>query len=437
MRISLKKLASITLFTAALSQAAGALAELSSVEKQLASRIDQQLEQARSELKAAVNINSGTMNFAGVERVGRLYQQQFDELGFRTEWLLGKAFNRAGHLQASYGSKGPKILMIGHLDTVFTKESAFQEYQDLGDGKVAGPGITDMKGGNTIVVAALRALKAEGLLDQLQVRVVFTGDEESSGRPLSLSKQALIEGAKWADIALGFEDGDSSIKTAVIARRGSSGWSLKIKGRPAHSSQVFSDDVGYGAAYEMARILNQFRVQLDGLGSVTVNPGLLSAGNAQEEFAMNNSVAASGKSNIVSQWGYVKGDIRTLSPEELAKAQQIMRDIVSQNLKHTSAELVFAEGYPPMPPTDANRALLKQYSQVSEDLNYGPVAPVNPRKAGAADISFAADHVEMALDGLGLMGSGGHTVDEVADMDSFKKNIQKAAILLHRLAREK
>jgi len=70
---------------------------------------------------------------------------------------------------------------------------------------------------------------------------------------------------------------------------------------------------------------------------------------------------------------------------------------------------------------------------VSESLGYGPVVAVNPRNAGAADISFTADHVDMALDGLGLMGSGGHTKDEVADMTSFNKNMHKAAILIYRL----
>ncbi|MBB6522497.1 M20/M25/M40 family metallo-hydrolase [Pseudoteredinibacter isoporae] len=431
-----KRLLTGSFLLASLLQAGLSHAELTTIEKNIVQRANQQLPQALEELKTAVNINSGTMNFTGVEKVGRLYQQQFDELGFKTEWISGKDFNRAGHLQASYGERGPKILMIGHLDTVFTKDDSFQAYRDLGDGKVAGPGITDMKGGNTIVVAALRALKAEGLLKDLQVRVLFTGDEESSGRPLSLSKKAIIDGAKWADIALGFEDGDSSIKTAVIARRGSIGWRLEVSGRPAHSSQVFTDEVGYGAAYEVARILNDFRQQIDGLGAATVNPGLLVAGNEALKLDVSNAAAMAGKSNIVAQTAMVKGDLRTLSPKELAQAQATMKKIVQKNLKHTSATLTFAEGYPPMPPTDANRKLLTQYSQISEDLNYGPVAPVNPRKAGAADISFAADHVDMALDGLGLMGSGGHTRDEVADMDSFTKNIHKAAILMHRLAKQ-
>ena len=75
------------------------------------------------------------------------------------------------------------------------------------------------------------------------------------------------------------------------------------------------------------------------------------------------------------------------------------------------------------------------YSDVSQALGYGPVKPVNPRNAGAADISFTAGLVDMGLDGLGLMGRGGHTRDEVADMTSLVKNTQKAAILIYRLSK--
>jgi len=99
-----------------------------------------------------------------------------------------------------------------------------------------------------------------------------------------------------------------------------------------------------------------------------------------------------------------------------------MQDIVSDNLAHTSATLAFSEGYPPMAPTAGNRTLLKMYSEISESLGYNKVEAVNPRNAGAADISFTAGLVDMGLDGLGLMGSGGHTKDEVADITSLLKS---------------
>lgn len=403
------------------------------IEKKITQHIDESLADSASLLEKTVNINSGTMNFDGVKKVGALYQAEFDAMGFETQWVDGEEFNRAGHLVASFGSTGPKILMIGHLDTVFAKDDAFQNYKRIDDNHVAGPGITDMKGGDVIIIAALKALKELDLLDKVSVKVVMTGDEESSGSPLSLSKKALIDAAIWADIALGFEDADGDIKTAVVARRGSIGWQLDVTGKPAHSSQIFTDTIGYGAIFEVARILNTFREELAGVGNITFNPGLIAGGTEVTVQPENSIVQGFGKTNVVAKEVTVKGGIRTLTPEELTKAKNLMQDIATRSLPHTSATLTFEEGYPPMAPTEQNYALLKMYSDVSESLGYGPVEPVNPRNAGAADISFAADHVDMAIDGLGLMGEGGHTKDEIADMTSFAQNIHKAAVLIYRL----
>lgn len=407
---------------------------LSDTESAIVTQIDKQLPAAKLMLEKVVNINSGTLNLAGVKAVGDEFTKAYQELGFSTQWIDGSEFERAGHLVATYGHQGPKILLIGHLDTVFAKLDPFQRYTPFTNNQVAGPGITDMKGGNVIMLEALRALKALNLLDSMQIKVVHTGNEESSGKPLTKSKKALIDAGIWADIALGFEDGDSNIKTAVIARRGASSWTLKVAGNAAHSSQIFTHEVGYGAVFEAARILDQFRQQLAGVGNLTFNPGLILGGTQINQIDKQPEGSAFGKMNVVAQSLLVKGDIRSLSHQELDSAKNIMQKIVADNLPQTEASIEFDAGYPPMAPKTGNKKLLALYSTISQELGYGSVLAVNPRKAGAADISFVADHVDMALDGLGLMGSGGHTKDEVADMDSFDKNMHKAAILLHRLS---
>jgi glutamate carboxypeptidase len=123
-------------------------------EQAIIKQVNAGLTQSLAELEQVVNINSGTMNFAGVKQVGDVFKKQFEQLGFETQWIDGSEFNRAGHLVAKYGNKGPKILMIGHLDTVFAKNDAFQKFQRINDTKIAGPGITDMKGGDVIIGAA-------------------------------------------------------------------------------------------------------------------------------------------------------------------------------------------------------------------------------------------------------------------------------------------
>ncbi|MDJ0652969.1 MAG: M20/M25/M40 family metallo-hydrolase [Xanthomonadales bacterium] len=396
--------------------------------------VDAELESARALLQRSVEVNSGTMNFAGVRANGNLLAPEFSKLGFDVAWIDGAPFNRAGHLVARLENGGLRLLLIGHLDTVFAIDSPFQNYLPLPGDRVKGPGITDMKGGNVIMLTALKALDAAGLLDRISVHAILTGDEESRGRPLDIATRELVDSARWADIALGFEDGDGNPETAVISRRSASSWSLVVTGTPAHSSQIFQPDIGYGAVFEAARILDGFRTSLEPMQDLTFNPGVLVGGTDIDLDGTTKRGTAFGKTNVIARSLKARGDLRAVSPEQLAAARSKMREIVAGSLPGTTAELVFSDSYPPMAPTVANRKLLEIYSRVSSDLGYGPVAAVNPRNAGAADISFAAAHVDMALDGLGLMGTGGHTDNEIADMTTLESQAKRAAILIYRLS---
>ena len=384
-------------------------------------------------LQQAVEINSGTMNFEGVEQVGQLFADAFEVLDFEVSWVDGAEFGRAGHLVARHHGQGPHLLLIGHLDTVFEADSPFQHFERVGVERAKGPGITDMKGGNVIIVEALAALKEVGVLEDLQVTVVMTGDEESSGRPLSEARRVLLEAADDADVALGFEDGDGNPETAVIARRGYTGWRLTVSGTPAHSSLIFREDVGNGAAFEVARILEGFRRELAGERFLTFNPGVVLAGTQVSYDDAHSTGDAFGKGNVIAEHGVVTGDLRTLTMDQLASAKARMQDIVARHLPGTSAEIEFTDGYPPLAPTEGNRRLLSLYDQASRDLGFGEVSAVDPSAAAPADISFTAGRVAMALDGLGLMGKGGHTVGETADLATLPSQAKRAAVLMYRL----
>ncbi|PCJ47974.1 MAG: peptidase M20 [Gammaproteobacteria bacterium] len=408
---------------------------LSDAEQKIVTLVDDEMSRAKKLLEKVVNINSGTMNFAGIKQVGQIFIEELNEIGFDAKWIEGSAFNRAGHLFAARGDRGIKLLLIGHLDTVFASDSSFQKFQKLEGNKVTGPGIVDMKGGDVIIIQALRTLKAAGLLDEISVQVVMTGDEEKRGSPHSLANKVLIDSAKWADVAIGFENGDGNPKTLVVARRGSVNWALDVTGRPSHSSQIFQKDIGYGAVLETARILNSFREQLEPMPNLSFNPGVIVGGTDVQLNRLTSKGTAFGKSNVVAQLVQVSGGVRTTSPAQLADAKKKMQDIVDNNLLHTTAVLKFNEGYPAMAPRDSNYQLLSIYNRISLDLGFGKVVAVDPRKAGAADISFAADHVLMSVDGLGLMGKGGHTINETADMATFSSQIKRAALLMHRLGK--
>jgi glutamate carboxypeptidase len=407
--------------------------DLPAAEQAIVKAVDAQGRQAVALLERIVNINSGSMNLAGVRAVGAVLRAELDSLGFVTRWEDGTPYQRAGHLIAERTGTGPRLLLIGHLDTVFEPDSPFQHFEMVDATHARGPGVIDMKGGDVIIVQALKALRDAGQLDRMSITVVMHGDEEHSGEPIGLARRALIEAARTADIAIGFEDGDGDPKTAVIARRGTSSWLLETTGTAGHSSQVFRPDIGAGAIYEAARVVNGFRERMAGEQYLTFNPGVILGGTAATLDVENARGTAFGKTNVIAAEAVVSGDLRTLAPEQLARAKATMEEIVSQPLPGTHSTITFDDGYPPMAPTDGNRRLLARFDEVSRDLGFGPVTPVDPGAAGAADVSFTAGLVTMAMDGLGLSGRDGHSAQETADLSTIPMLTKRAAVLFHRL----
>ncbi|WP_316928064.1 M20/M25/M40 family metallo-hydrolase [Gillisia marina] len=384
-----------------------------------------------------VNINSGTLNAKGVKEVGMLFQQAFNDIDFKTRWVeMPEEMNRAGHLFAeTSGDKGKKLLLIGHLDTVFEEDSPFQKFKKINDSIAHAPGGNDMKGGDVIILFALKALHENGLLKDAQIIAAFTGDEESTGKPLSISRKDLIEAAKRSDIALGFETA-TGYNNVTIARRGSSDWEVEVKGKRAHSSGIFSEDTGAGAIFEMSRILNAFYTDVKGEEYLTFNPGVLVGGTFAEIDDLTSKGTVFGKTNVVAQKAIVKGGLRFISEEQKENARNKMREIVSNNLPQTSAEVKFTDSYPAMAPTKGNEDLLEVFSNVSEALGQGKVAAYDPSKRGAADISFVASYVD-GLDGLGTMGNNAHTPEETVNLNTIENLTKRAAILIYRLLNTK
>ena len=403
-------------------------------ERAIVSAVDAGNQQALALLEKAVNINSGTHNFPGVRAVGDLFRKEFDALGFKTTWVDGAAFKRAGHLVAEHPGRGPRILLVGHLDTVFEPDSPFQKFERLDDKTAKGPGIIDMKGGDVVILGALKALKTAGALDAMNVIVVMTGDEEDAGDPQEAARKPLVDAAQGAEYALGFEDGPGDPRYAVTARRGTSSWKLQVQGKTGHSSQIFRQDIGYGANYELARIVDGFRRKLAGEAHLTFNPSLVLGGTAIDVDEILSRGTASGKTNVIAGRAVALGDLRTLSKEQLQHVRDAMKAVVADApLAQTEATLTFDDGYPSLPPTEGNAKLLAEYDRASRDLGFGPVAAVSPDRAGAADVSFISGVVKSIIDGVGLMGHDDHSPAETADLTTLSSQTKRAAILLYRL----
>lgn len=430
MKISLLALAAFFALSALPASAA-----LSPEEQKIRDAVAARETEAIAFLEKTVNIGSGTMSHVGVKAVGAEFSEAFEELGFTVRWEdFPPEVNRAGHLIATReGAHGKKLLLIGHLDTVFESEDgavAFRRDGDIG----YGPGVNDMKGGDVVALFALKALADAGALDGAAIEIIFTGDEEMTGKPIATSRASLIDAAKRADIALNFESGEDGV--AVTSRRGASAWRLATSGKRAHSSGVFSADVGAGAIYEAARIIDDFYASLHKQKYLTFNVGAIVGGSdVQYDFDANKG-SAFGKTNVVAQKAVVDGDLRFISEQQKEKARSAMRKIVARHLPLTGAEIEFIDSYPAMAPTAGNAALLALYSGVSTDLGGATFVANDPLQRGAADISFAAPYVDAALDGLGPTGEGGHTPVESINLKSVREATERAAILIYRLTRE-
>jgi glutamate carboxypeptidase len=408
--------------------------KLTATERKLIASVQQRMPQTEKLLEQVVNINSGTLNVAGVREVGNVFQKEFDALGFKTEWVaMPASMQRAGHLVAQHkGKKGKRLFLIGHLDTVFELDMPFTKYTQINDSTATGQGVNDMKGGDVIILAALQALQANGLLKDASITAYFTGDEERAGKGPE-ARADFIARAKEAQVALAFETAIDR-HTVATARRGSSSWQLKTTGTAAHSSTIFKPTVGYGAIYEAARILNSFRETLSQEQYLTFNPGLLVGGSEvnYDEAKAHGEVV--GKTNIIAPSAAVAGDLRFLTEEQKESARTKMRAIVAQHLAGTTADITFTDGLPGMPPTPGNQRLAALADQASRDLGFGPVVAGDPGARGAGDVSIVAQYLD-CLDGLGAPGKGAHAPGETINLKEFPKLVERAALMIYRLTR--
>lgn len=404
---------------------AAAAADLTKVEQQIVTHIDQRSEAAIDLLARTVNIPSATKNHEGIKRLADVYATELQALGFETRWVDQAEVERAGHFVAERrGTVGKRLLLIGHLDTLLQDEPFRREGQ-----KAYGSGSSDMKGGNLIAIEALRALHAAGALENRQVIVFFTGDEEYTGKPYEKSRAALVDAAKRSDVALAFEG--YSPGTAVTGRRGFSMWRLDVTGSRGHSSTIFGESRGSGAVFEAARILSVFHNELPE-PYLTFNPSVIVGGTDVNFDPLTFTGSAMGRATVVPQSVVAMGDMRFLSADQLERAREKMRAIVAKSLPKTSATISFVDGMPGMAPTDASRALLATLDGVSRDLGTGPITAHDPSKRGAGDVSFVATIVP-GLDGLGSLGGNEHAPGEWVNLDEQPPLTKRAALLMHRL----
>ena len=424
-----------------------AITTLSKEEQKVMDYIDANMPRAIALLKESVDINSGTLNIEGVKKVGAIFAREFEKANFKTKWVpMPDSLRRAGHLVASIGfnadqnaaakiktKKGKKLFLIGHLDTVFEPDMPANPFTMINDSTATGQGVTDMKGGDVVMIIALQALQAQGLLKDANIIAYLTGDEEHAGYPREVSRGDFIETAKQTEIALAFE-GANGLNSVATARRGASGWLLNVKAKTGHSSGVFTPYAGYGAIYEAARIVNEFRVQLSTEKYLTFNPGVFIGGSEMNYDETKATGTAIGKTNIISPEVTVTGDLRFLTEEQKINARKKMQAIVDNSLAGTKATIHFEDGIPSMAPTEGNNQVLSVINSISMDMGAGATIAGDPGSRGAGDISYVAAYVD-CIDGLGALGRGAHAPGETIHLNQLPFLIKRAALTIYRLSR--
>jgi len=401
---------------------------LSQTEQSIVSWVTSRQDAMVDLLRTITNINSGSLNKSGLDTLRELFADELRSLNFATTSLPGGqiemphcpgsdlSMDLADHLLATRSGVGTRVLLMGHMDTVFTPDSPFQEFS-IADGVMRGPGVYDMKGGLVAMLFALQALDEFGLLANHNLSVLLNSDEEvgSLSSRTYLEQQALLH-----DYGLVFEG--SAQNNMVRQRKGLGQARLVVHGRASHAGSAHQD--GRSAIRELAYKIIEMESMTDYESGLTVNVGMVNGGEAR---------------NMVSPCAEAYVDLRYPQPQQGIAAQQQFEAIanaqysIPEQSDELRSEIWVNLHRPPKIPTPESDRLLQRTVAIGSLL--GEQIGVAD-SGGGTDGSLTQAVGLPTLDSLGVIGSGGHSQREQADLDSLVQVTTRFAVLLHRLLQE-
>jgi glutamate carboxypeptidase len=400
----------------ALLLAASARAELDAVEREISAYARAHAGAMRETLARWVAINSGSRNAAGIAQLQVELRRELEALAFAVEGLEEGSLLRARR-PGPTGS--PRILLIGHVDTVFEPGSESDALPgtgsgalaEAGDGRASGPGAADMKGGLVVMLHALRALAASGDLGRASWIAILNSDEEL-GSPGS---RAMIEAeARAADLGFVFESVQAD-GAMVRSRRGIGEVQLEIEGVAAHAGSA--PEEGHSAILELAHKVIALEALADPARGLSVNTGTIRGGS---------------KRNIVPEQASALIDLRFDDPQSGAELLARIEALAAQpSVPGTRTRIRSQLHRPAKPATPATDELLARHAQVARDLGLAAPAPVHA--GGGTDGSLAAAVGLATLDSMGVRGGRAHTREEFVVLESLPERAALAAILWRRL----
>jgi glutamate carboxypeptidase len=365
-----------------------------------------------SDLATLVNMDCGTHNKAGVDHVGEWIAARCAAWDWEVE-----RFPLSEHgdcwLARLQGNGSGRILLMGHLDTVYPDGTAAARPMRFEGPKIIGPGVCDMKGGLLVGMYALRALQMANFRDFAEIAFFFNSDEEI-GSPDSRPTYEPI--ARGMDVALVLESARAN-GDIVSARKGSGEFNLRVTGKAAHAG--VEPEKGVNAVVELAHQIVALH-NLNGLApGVTVNPGVIGGGTV---------------SNVIPAEAWVIVDVRATDPAGAEAITQALARLPAQTtLPEARVEINGHISYPPMARTPAVRLLAALARDSARELGF----EVNDvATGGASDANVLASLDLPVLDGLGPIGGLDHSPDEYIEADSFAPRAAIVAGLIQRILSE-
>ncbi|MFB4160092.1 M20 family metallopeptidase [Geomicrobium sp. JSM 1781026] len=373
--------------------------------------IHSQIELMIEQLETLVNIDSGSHDKEGIDRVGNLLQDWFSELGYRTEVFADEQYGDSFLL--SYPDATPDVLLLAHMDTVFAKGTVAARPFGISGDRAYGPGVIDMKGSHISMLYALKALLEHGGEQAVKhTQILFTSDEEI-GAPSSRNIIERVAEGKKAVLVMEPARKDGSL---VTFRRGGGRFVLNIKGIAAHSG--INPEEGSSAIEALARKTTELHALSDHENGVSVNVGIISGGTTV---------------NTVAEHAHAEIDLRISSAEQgPVLTDQITAICNKESLDGTKATVTGGIGRPPMERNEQTVQLLALIQQAGEEIGLH-VTEVGT--GGSSDASFTSAMGIPTIDGMGPVGGGAHSSEEYLELPTLPERTHLLAEVLLRLAK--
>jgi len=367
------------------------------------------------DLKTIVNIDSGTYTKAGIDRVGAYLHDRFQALGFST--YFDKQEQYGDHLIATHtgqSQRGPRILLIGHIDTVLADGEAerrpFTIKGHNGTRIATGPGVLDMKSGVLIGMYALRLLIESQQAHFSNVTFICNSDEEI-GSP---SSRSLIQKlARQADAVLVFEPGRAA-ETIVSSRKGCGQYRIEVHGISAHAG--VEPDRGRNAILELSYQVQMMQALNGTVPGATLSVGIIRGGD---------------RTNVVPDYAYFDMDVRATDQASVEALEAAMRQVISQNKLHdTRITLSGSMLCQPFERNKRNAHMVELAKAAGSELG---LKIQDATSGGASDANTTSAMGIPTLDGLGAGGGLAHNPGEFIELDYLPTRIALVAGLMRRI----